>query len=311
MVGLAVIVAVGLLFGVENAFEVVNPIRGPGFGLAMILILYAYGGWNETAFVAAEMVDKKRDIPRALIFGTGAVTLIYLLVNIAYITALGFEGLRGSSVPAADILGKVLGGTGVMAMSILVILSVLGAINGTILTGARVNVAIGKDYSIFAALCRWSGKYQSPVAALVVQGIVSLLMIVSVGTVTGRSLLDRFAVAIGFGLLPWDNYGGGFDTLVSATAPVFWLFFLLTGVSLFILRFMDKNIERPFKVPLFPLTPLLFCSTCIYMLYSSLTYAKGLSLFGLIPLIVGIPLYFISGKAADSSFSFETLESDD
>jgi amino acid transporter len=106
---------------------------------------------------------------------------------------------------------------------------------------------------------------------------------------------------VGLEPLPWEKFQGGFGTLVSGTAPVFWLFFLLTGLSLFVLRWRDSKVVRPFKVPLYPLTPLAFCATSVYMLYSSLTYARQLSLIGLVPLALGLPLYFISRSVTPSS----------
>ena len=94
--------------------------------------------------------------------------------------------------------------------------------------------------------------------------------------------------------LPWEKYFGGFDTLVAISAPVFWIFFLLTGVSLFVLRVKDRGIKRPFSAPCYPLEPLIFCGTCVFMLYSAVKYAEGLTLLGLVPLLVGLPLYWMS-----------------
>ena len=99
---------------------------------------------------------------------------------------------------------------------------------------------------------------------------------------------------VGFSGLPWKDFGGGFETLVAGTAPVFWSFFLLTGLSLFALREKEPNTARPFRVPFYPFTPFIFCMTCVYMLHSSLTYAKLLALIGIIPVLVGVPLYFLS-----------------
>jgi amino acid transporter len=94
--------------------------------------------------------------------------------------------------------------------------------------------------------------------------------------------------------LPWEKYFGGFDTLVAGTAPVFWAFFLLTGISVFVLRNKDRGIQRPFTAPLYPVVPLIFCLMCGYMLYSSIDYAGWLSLLGIVPLAIGVPLYFLS-----------------
>ena len=94
--------------------------------------------------------------------------------------------------------------------------------------------------------------------------------------------------------LPWDDYFGGFDTLVAGTAPVFWGFFLLTGISLFVLRVTDSQRPRPFSVPWFPLPPIVFCCMCVYMLYSSVSYAKTLSMLGVLPVAVGLILFVLS-----------------
>ncbi len=298
--GLLGIMAAGmLLFQSAEAFAgapLESPVRGPGFGLAMILVLYAYGGWNDAAFVAAETREPKRNIPRALLLSVGGITVFYLLINLAYLMGLGFDGLRETHVPAAAVLGGMLGPWGSRAMSLLVMLSVLGAINGTALTGARVHVAMGRDHRLFAWLGRWDARKHAPAWALLVQAGIALLMIVGVGTAFGRAVIDRIMRGIGFSGLPWENYGGGFETLVTGTAPVFWLFFLLTGVALFVLRWREPERPRPFSVPFYPVIPLIFCGTCVYMLYSSLTYAQGLSLFGLVPLALGIPLYGISRR---------------
>jgi amino acid transporter len=104
--------------------------------------------------------------------------------------------------------------------------------------------------------------------------------------------------AIRLSPLPWDKYFGGFDTLVAATAPVFWAFFLLTGYSLILLRAIDRDIHRPFSAPLYPLEPILFCGMCHFMLFSAIEYAQGLALLGLVPLAVGLPLYVVSQWSA-------------
>lgn len=121
-------------------------------------------------------------------------------------------------------------------------------------------------------------------------------MIFAVGTPWGRNTVDFALTTTGLSALPWKDFPGGFATLVPATAPVFWTFFLLTGVSLFVLRLTDRTRERACPVPWFPLPPAIFCCTCGYMLYSSLAYAKSLTLIGVVPLLIGLPLYWASGS---------------
>ncbi|MFV1967228.1 MAG: APC family permease, partial [Pirellulaceae bacterium] len=293
LLGVSGIVVAGFVWGGSEPLTVTQPIRGPGLGLAMIFVLYTYGGWNDAAFVAAEVKNRKKNLPRVLLLGTGSIMVIYLLVNAGYMWGLGFEGVRASAAPAADLLQKAVGDWGAKGMCLLVMISALGAVNGMIFTGSRVYMSLGVDHRVFAALGRWHPTLKSPVWALLISAAVCLLMITTVGTEPGRNTLDNAMALFGLPGLPWNNYGGGFDTLVSATAPVFWTFFLLTGLSLFALREIDRDVERPFSVPFYPFTPFVFCVTSVYMLYSSLTYAKQLALIGMVPLALGVPLYFI------------------
>ena len=180
-------------------------------------------------------------------------------------------------------------------------ISSLGAINGLILTGSRVNVRLGMDHHLFAALARWNHRVNAPIYSLLIQGLISICLIVLVGTGTGQRILVFPFEMMQWDIINWNQYGGGFDTLLAASAPLFWIFFLLTGLSLFILRFKFPDLERPFRVPFYPITPILFCLTSLYMLYSSLDYARGLTLLGLIPVLIGIPLYRMNHKSHKAS----------
>jgi amino acid transporter len=143
-----------------------------------------------------------------------------------------------------------------------------------------------------------------PIVAILVQAAIALLLIVLVGTAHGRNGIDQGLQKVGLAGLPWDQYFGGFETLVAATAPVFWTFFLLTGISVFVLRLKDGGTKRPFAVPWFPLTPLIFCLTCGYMLCSSLVYAKLLALLGIVPILIGAAVYAVDGqRRADAAGS--------
>ncbi len=134
VLGLAAIVGIGLTAAGSTAAVSWEPmeVKGPGLGLALIFVLYAFGGWNDAAFVAAEVKNQRRNLPLALLLGTGGITLIYLLVNLGYLWGLGFDGVREASTPAAAVVGK-LGGWGATAISVLVMISALGAVNGLIL----------------------------------------------------------------------------------------------------------------------------------------------------------------------------------
>jgi amino acid transporter len=297
VLGLGGIIIAGFFWSQPDAWTVSKPISGPGFGLAMILVLYAYGGWNDAAFVAADVRDR-RDLPKALLLGTAIVTVIYLAVNAAYILGLGFEGARQYRPVAADVLRGPLGEWGSKVMAVLVMISALGAINGLIFTGSRVYSSLGAEHSVFAVLGHWHPTLKTPVWSLLIQGAIAVVMILAVGTDAGRGFIDTIVTSTGAGTVPWKDYFGGFNTLFAGTAPVFWTFFLLTGISLFVLRIKEPEVERPFRLamPWYPLLPLVFCGMCVFGLYSASTYAKYISLIGIIPLLVGVPLYFLSTR---------------
>ncbi len=244
----------------------------PSFGLAMIFVLLTYGGWNEAAYLSAELRDVRRNMTKALLLGIGAITAIYLLVNLAYLKGLGMAGMAKSSAVAADLLRATWGEWGAKFVSLLIAISALGATNATIFTGARTNYAWGQDFVPLRFLGVWHPKTNTPVNGLIVQGLIALLLAV-LGAATGE----------------------GFEAMVAYTSPVFWFFFLLTGLTLFIFRTTDPQTPRPFLTPLYPLPPLIFCAICIYMLHSSLSYAASVTVgnmvrLGVAVLLMGIPL---------------------
>ena len=297
VLGLVAVACAGLFWGSIDTLQSTQFPAQPmesGLGLALVFVLFAYGGWNDTAFVAAEVRNRHRNLPWALILGIAGITIIYVAVNAAYLAVLGFDAARQTPTPAADVMQQVAGPWGAKAISVLVMVSALGAINGMILTGSRVYATLGEDHRLFAWLARWNPRNAAPIAALIAQACVSLLLIFAVGAAAGRNVIDFSLNLIGLPGLPWDKYFGGFDTLLAGTAPVFWTFFLLTGVSVFVLRIKNPRRERPFTIPWFPLPPIVFCGTCIYMLYSTLSYARFLALLGIVPLAIGLPLYWIS-----------------
>lgn len=294
VIGLLGIVVAGLCSSTQGPPASATATDTANLGLALVFVLYAYGGWNDAAFVAAEVRNQRRNMPLALMIGVSIITLVYMLVIAAYLIVLGYDRACTTHTPATDVLEAVVGPWGGKIISLLVMLSALGAINGLILTGSRVYVSLGADHRLFGWLAGWDTRRRAPIAALLAQAAISVALVLGVGTVFGRQAIDGTLNLLHFQGLPWDKYFGGFETLVAGTAPVFWGFFLLTGISLFILRRRNPDRLRPFSVPLFPLPPVLFCLMCGFMLYSSLDYARGLAIIGLLPLAIGIPLYLVS-----------------
>jgi amino acid transporter len=253
VLGLTAVFLVGISSGSSAGTQAHTPVTTPAnFKLALILVLFAYAGWYEMACVGAEVRDPKRNILRALVLGTLVVTAVYLLVNLSFIFALGYDRFAASQAVAVDVMKLRMGDWAGRLISLLICASALGAINGLTFTGARINYAVGREHRIFSWLGRWSAERDTPVWSLLLQAAVTLTLV------------------IGFG---WARGQNGFVTLVRFTTPVFWLFFFLVGVGLVVLRFRQPEVARPYRVPLFPLPPVLFCGTAVFMMYSSITYA--------------------------------------
>jgi APA family basic amino acid/polyamine antiporter len=221
----------------------------PNYQLAIIFVLFTFGGWDEISCVAAEVRDPRKNLLRALIAGVVVVTAVYLLVNLTFTYALGLDGFRQSNAVAADVVGARLGWWGEKGISLLVCASCLGAVNGLIFTGSRIYYAMGAEHPMYGFLGKWNSRLGTPVRSLTLQAAISLTL------VTIFRSKDAF------------------DKLLIFTTPVFWIFFLLVGVSLFVLRRHEPTSPQPFRVPLYPVTPILFCLSSLFMLYSSLTYA--------------------------------------
>jgi amino acid transporter len=290
--GLAAVVVAGMASFDQRRITAAATGAGTDFGLALVFVLYAYGGWSHAAFVTSEVRDPQRNVPRALIFGISGIALLYLLVNAAYAIALG-DRAASSESPAAETMRAVWGAPGERAVGLLVICSALGAINGMILTGARVYAALGADYPLLGWMGNWNAGRTAPVSSLIAQGGIALLMVFAVGTPAGRIALDSGLALFTGAAIPWERYHGGFDVLVAASAPMYWTFLLLTSLALFVLRWKDRELERPFRTPLYPIAPALFCASCGYMLYASLSYAGALALLGVVLVLTGSVIYAV------------------
>ena len=272
--GLAFIALAGLFAGTPAKAASSGASTG-SFGLAMIFVLLTYGGWNEAAYLGGEVRDPHRNMMRILVGGILTVTVLYILVNLGYLAALGLGGMKDSKAVAADVVRVAVGEKGVVLVAIIVCLASLTTMNAAIFTGARTTYALGRDFRFFGGLGAWRETGSTPANALLLQGAIALALV-------GASSLTP----------------DGFTAMVAYTSPVFWTFFLLTAVTLFVFR--RRSGEAPaFRVPLYPVIPLAFCAACVYMLYSSVNYVRfavefGVAvLAGLAIMAAGIPLYFL------------------
>jgi basic amino acid/polyamine antiporter, APA family len=276
-VGILAIVAAGFLAPVPNiAPAETSAVTLDGFKLALILVLFAFGGWNEMAYVAAEVKQPKYNIVRALVIGTVLVIGLYMLINGSFLHALGQSGMSSSKAIAVDTFSITAPGMASKIISIIICISALGAVNGLIFTGARISYALGAEHRSFGFLGTWSPRFGTPVKSLIVQGFISLVILL---------------------------FAGSFIDTILYSAPVVWLFFLGTGISVFVLRHKEPQLERPYRIYGFPITPIIFCAACVFMFYSSFTYALTMKPVGLIiavsVLIIGGLVFLIAEKGRE------------
>ena len=248
---------------------------GAGIGSAMVFVLFTYGGWNDAAYISAEVRDRERNMVRALLLSIGLVTLIYLLVNLAYLKGLGYDAMARSNAVAADLLKNVWGTTGEKLISVMIAIAALTSVNGSMIVGARSNYALGRDWPLLGFLGRWDEASGSPRTAMLVQGVIALAL-------------------VAFGAIQ----NAGFKGLVEYSLPVFWGFFLLVGIALFVLRVREPTASRPFRVPGYPVVPAIFVLMCGYLLYSSLAYHRTHALVGLGVLAVGAVILLVARTRA-------------
>lgn len=246
-----------------------EPAEVPFFPLdvALILVLFTFGGWNEMAYVAAEVRNPRRNIVRALVLGTVAVTVLYLLVNAAFLFALGYEGVANSEVVATDTVSTVFPETGARLISALICISALGAVNGLIFAGARISYAVGAEHRVFHRLGRWNSRTDTPVAALVVQGILAVILVLALGSFV--------------------------DAVLYVAAPVY-AFYLATSFAVFVLRRKEPGIERPYRVTGYPVPTIIFCIVCGFMIRGAVSYKPAVAGGALAILLLGLPVYWLS-----------------
>jgi basic amino acid/polyamine antiporter, APA family len=271
--GILAIVAAGFLAAPaqHSVPAEISEITLDGFKLALILVLFAFGGWNEMAYVAAEVKQPKYNIVRALVIGTVLVIGFYMLINGSFLHALGQSGMSSSKAVAVDTFSMTAPGMASKIISIIICISALGAVNGLIFTGARISYALGAEHRSFGFVGTWSPRFGTPVKSLIVQGCISLVILL---------------------------FAGSFIDTILYSAPVVWLFFLGTGISVFVLRRKEPQIERPYKISGFPVPALIFCTASIFMFYSSFTYAMSMKPVGLIivlgVLVAGVFVYWLT-----------------
>ena len=271
----------GLLFIILLAFALGLPQTGghytpavpegsfhiAAFGLALVSVLWAFDGWADLSFVAGEVKDPRRTLPRAIIIGTVAVIVIYLLANLAYLAVLPVEEIRRSRLVAADVAERLMGAPGVIFVALTVMLSTFGTLNGTLLTAPRIFFAMADDGLFFKKVAAVHPRFHTP--------YVSILLTTGLGVV--------FVLLRTFEQLA--------DTFVTAIVP----FYALAVASIFVLR-KRANYDPPFRVPLYPIVPALFILATCFLLGNAILDKTSrwptMAVLGII--LLGVPVYYLT-----------------
>lgn len=243
------------------------------FGLALVAVLFAYEGWHVVSFVAGEMKRPQRDLPRGLFCGTAVIMLIYLAANLGYYHLLSPAQIRGSTALAAFAVGVVLGPIAKTAISVLIVMSILGSINGLVLTGPRVYFAMARERVFPRAFGRINERHRTPMVALIVQGV--------------------WAASLAF--------SGSYQQLFTDVIFTAWIFYGLAVAAVLVLRRKQPQAERPFCVPGYPWVSLLFCIAAIGVVLNTLIARPGNAAIGLGLLASGIPIYTLFFKPGQNT----------
>jgi basic amino acid/polyamine antiporter, APA family len=234
-----------------------------GFGLAMISVLWAYEGWQYITYSAGETVNPQRTFPLAFLVGTGGLILIYLFANVAYLAALGTDGVSSSTRVAASALGVVVSHGAAKLIAVAILISMFSAANSIMLNAPRVYYAMAKDRLFFRALAEIHPKFGTPAFAIAAAGVWSILLAAS----------------------------GTFEQLLTYVVFIGWIFYALAAASIFVYRKREPNAERPYKVPLYPLTPIVFIVAATALVLNTVATQPTRAAIGLGIVFLGAPAY--------------------
>lgn len=271
LVPIAAIIIFGLLNGKAHDFRSVAVItEGAGFGAAILGTLWAYDGWLGVTNMAGELKNPAKEMPKAIILGVTSVTFVYALINIAMLNVMPIEQIVASARPASDIAVAIFGNGGAAFITAGIMVSVFGAMNGYLMTGARVPLAMGErkqlPYPDFLGKIHQS--FGTPANALILEGIIAVAYI----------------------------FTGTFNTLTDLLVFVLWIFFVMGVFSIFILRKRIPADKRPYKVPLYPATPIIGILGGSYIIYSTIASTPVNSLIGIGITLLGLPIFYYLRK---------------
>lgn len=242
-----------------------NPVSWGGFGVALIAVMWTYDGWADLTFLAGEVKDPGRVLPRALLGGTAIIMVVYLLVNVAYLWVLPLADMAASSLVAADTAARIFGRAGAAAVGALVMLSAFGALTGSMMTGPRIFWAMADDDLFFRPIAKVHPRYGTPHVAILL------------------------AAALGIGYVMIRT----FEQLADAFILGIWPFYALAVGAVFILRIRRPEVERPYRTIGYPVVPAIFLIASIGMLTNALVEQPVSTLVGFGIILAGVPVYYI------------------
>jgi APA family basic amino acid/polyamine antiporter len=237
-----------------------------GFMAALVAALWAYDGWNDLNMVSGEVRNPERNLPLALIFGVALVGILYMLVNAAVQYVLTATGIALSPRPASSAMAVVLGSAGAGIVSAGMALSMLVAMNGTVMSGARVPYAVARDRYFFSALATVHPRFHTPSVAILVQAVLAVILLL---------------------------FGGNFRQFFSLAIFAEWLFYMIAGSTVFVFRWRDPDAVRPYRVWGYPMVPALFVLAATVLLYYTFAGNLLLSAFGCMAIIAGVPVFYV------------------
>ncbi len=269
--GILFLIVVGLGWGSLGRLDFAAPLQvfpggvGSALGVAMVGVLWSYGGWQHASFAAAEAKDPKRTVPFAMIAGAIVVVAVYLLANLAYMMLLPVASIGASGRVAADAMESVLGPAGGRIIAGAIFISTFGTAGIYTLTAPRIYFAMARDGLFFRSVAAVHPRYGTPAVAIMVQTAWAILLVLFWGT---------------------------FENLISYVVFTDWIFFALAASSVFVLRRRRPSADRPYTTPWYPFTPLLFIAIAVWFVLNTLISRPQEAWAGLLFLALGVPVFY-------------------
>ena len=263
--GLALVIAAALLSPHTAPAAVARPLTYGGIGFAMTACLMAYNGWSYVSFVAGEVKDPERNLPRALALGMALVMALYIGANLGYMNVMSLAQIAGAERVGAAVAERTMGPLGATLISATVLLSVAGAINGCILTGARIPFAQARDGLFFRRFATVHPRFRTPSFAIVVQAVWAVVVMLT----------------------------GSYESLSSYAMLSAWIFYSLSVLGVLVLRRKMPDAVRPYRMWGFPVTLWLFLAVSVWFLIDALITQTATSLIAIGIALAGIPFYAV------------------